>query len=87
LFPTYTVCHTNLGRVYEALGRDAQAIAAYKRAIYYTSGYPPAHLYLGKLYLKLGRVKEAKKLLKRTIEIDPHGPEADEAVKALQAIK
>jgi Flp pilus assembly protein TadD len=54
------VAHNYLGLTYENLGRQQEAIAAYKQAIAYKADYAEAHYNLGVLYISLGDRSQAE---------------------------
>lgn len=72
--------YDNLGLCYEALGKHAEAIQSYQRALRLgeekgiNSPWPP--LDLGALLLKLGRVSEAEAALREALRHDPNFPQA-----------
>lgn len=72
--------YDNLGLCYEALGKHAEAIQSYQRAMRLgeekgiNSPWPP--LDLGALLLKLGRVSEAEAALREALRHDPNFPQA-----------
>jgi Flp pilus assembly protein TadD len=58
--PEDPVAHNYLGLTYENLGRQQEAIAAYKQAIAYKADYAEAHYNLGLLYVSLGDRNQAE---------------------------
>jgi tetratricopeptide (TPR) repeat protein/TolB-like protein len=59
--------HLEAGRRFFATARDAEAIAALRRAVYLAPYQSEAHLLLGRLYLRGGRLGEAIDALKISV--------------------
>jgi S1-C subfamily serine protease/Tfp pilus assembly protein PilF len=60
------------GSVYQALGRDDRAAAAFRAALTDTEGYFPARYALGHLHYRLGDLGEAEALFRQTHEAPPY---------------
>jgi tetratricopeptide (TPR) repeat protein len=75
-FPGYFRAYDRLGLCLEALGRNEEAVAAYKRAIVLNRGEikPSAwpSLNLGALLIQMGRLEESESYLHESVAIDPN---------------
>jgi len=67
-YPGFLSTHLNLGEAYVALGRDADAIAAFEEAVGINPFHPRPHAALLKLYEKAGRTENMTRA-KRALEI------------------
>ncbi|WP_035693502.1 tetratricopeptide repeat protein [Azospirillum halopraeferens] len=68
--------HANHGLVLHALGRVAEAEAAYRRALALRESYPEAHNSLGSALQEQGRPAEAQAHYRRALDLRPAYPEA-----------
>ncbi len=68
--------YERLGNLYKTAGKDAEAIAAYKDAIYYKSTNSDTYLNLGILYEKQGALDEAVVAYKQAVKIRPDNADA-----------
>lgn len=66
LYPFAATNYVGLGRAYEGLGRDQDAIAEFEKALLISPRAPGAHRHLAQLYMKMG-VKERAALHYETI--------------------
>src|SRR5262249_37290203 len=62
---------SNLGAVYDAQGRDYEAIQAYKRSLEANSNQPAVLVNLGTVYINQGRLDTAERVLKKALEMSP----------------
>jgi tetratricopeptide (TPR) repeat protein len=69
--PAPPLAHVALGRALEALGRRAEAEAAYRAAVEREPLAPEPHAALGTLLLAAGRPRDAVAPLERAVRIDP----------------
>ena len=65
------LAHNNLGNAYTRLGRDNEAIDAYKQALNINPNLTEARTNLGIVYSKLGRDNEAIEAFKQALKIKP----------------
>ncbi|MBI5168671.1 MAG: tetratricopeptide repeat protein [Candidatus Eisenbacteria bacterium] len=72
--PTLTDTYRNMGRVYERLGRDEEAIAAYRRGISADSTSDVARQDLASFYMTHNRYAEAEEELKVIVRNNPNAP-------------
>lgn len=70
--PEYADAWYELGRLYTAAGRTADAAAMYERCIACRPQHKYAHYGLGQAYAKLGRADEARSLLERFAGLATH---------------
>ncbi|MFA6107603.1 MAG: tetratricopeptide repeat protein [Candidatus Latescibacterota bacterium] len=70
--PEYADAWYELGRLYTAAGRTADAAAMYERCIACRPQHKYAHYGLGQAYAKLGRADEARPLLERFATLPAH---------------
>lgn len=61
--PDYVLVHERLGRLYQAQGREAEAIPAWQRQVQLDPWYLPAVQALASLYSSQGRLADAEALL------------------------
>jgi Tfp pilus assembly protein PilF len=80
--PAPPLAHVALGRALEALGRRAEAEAAYRAATEREPLAPEAHAALGRLLLAAGRPRDAVGPLERAVRIDPSDLSARRALGA-----
>ncbi len=69
--PTDAMAHYNTGNELVALGRDAEALARYRRAIELEPNHTWARENLAAALNRLGRAPEAEAELRRALEFDP----------------
>ncbi|MDP3544182.1 MAG: SpoIID/LytB domain-containing protein [Elusimicrobiota bacterium] len=69
--PTQSLADYYLGAAYEALGDDATALEAYKRAVGADSYFHEGRALLSRSYIRLRRYNEAWRHLQRLVEADP----------------
>ena len=74
----------NIGCEYGQLGRDPEAIVAYKQAISLKPDYAEAHSNLGSALANLGRLDEAIAQFNEALRIDPA---LDDVRKNLEAAR
>jgi tetratricopeptide (TPR) repeat protein len=67
------------------LGRDADAVLAYRRALRIDERHAFAQRRLGLAHLRLGQVEEARRHLERALALDPAAGETRQALRALEA--
>lgn len=65
------VYQVNLAEEYLRSERDADAIAAARKAIALEPRQPLAHFYLGRVFFELGQHEEAAQSFQKAVEIDP----------------
>lgn len=58
-------------RIYETMGNDEKAIAAYEESIRIDPKYAKAWFYKAKLHYKLGQMNLAKECIGHVLEIEP----------------
>lgn len=63
--------HNNLGEVYVALGRVAEAVACYRRVLELKPDWVEVHAKLGHLFNDNGQPDEAQACYRRTLELQP----------------
>jgi tetratricopeptide (TPR) repeat protein len=68
--------YEQLGNLYKAAGKDAEAIVAYKDAIYHKSANSDIYLNLGILYEKQGHLDEAVVAYKQAVKLKPGNADA-----------
>lgn len=68
--------YEKLGNAYKAEGKDAEAIVAYKDAIYHNSSNSDIYLNLGILYEKQGHLDEAVVAYKQAVKLKPNNADA-----------
>jgi len=76
LRPNSAVYQVKLAENHLRFERDAEAIAAARRAIELEPRHPLAHFYLGRVYFELGQHEEAAQSFQKASEIDTKLPEA-----------
>jgi len=69
--PKSARAYNNLGKSFSDIGREAEAMDAYKKAVELNPDYPHALHNLGLSYCGLGKLREAAALFKKAIAIDP----------------
>jgi predicted O-linked N-acetylglucosamine transferase (SPINDLY family) len=75
LHPTRALFPRNHGLALESLGRRADAIRSYRRAVTLDAGYLDAHADLGSALFHEGQVDEAITVLRKALSIDPKNAE------------
>jgi tetratricopeptide (TPR) repeat protein len=70
LRPGSGVYQVKLAENYLRFERDAEAVAAARKAIELEPRYSPAHFYLGKIYFELGQNEEASASFQKSAELD-----------------
>jgi protein O-GlcNAc transferase len=65
------VFHSNLGEVYRALGRDAEAMQCFQQALRLNPSFADAHNNLGNVLLNLGQLTEAEAAFHEAIRLRP----------------
>jgi len=83
----YFLAYGNLGKVYIALDRYADAKSILERALEIKPVYPEAMLDLSLVYIKLGDKQRAYTLVKRVKQIDPYGEFGARADEILNLIE
>jgi predicted TPR repeat methyltransferase len=84
--PRDALCRTTMGIVYVRLGRTAEAVAAYEKALAIDSKCSHAYYHLAAIHSAEGRVDEAVHSYRRTITVDPnHAPALHELGNLLAA--
>jgi tetratricopeptide (TPR) repeat protein len=83
LKPDYGDAHYSLGTMFVALGREADALAAFERSI--ESGLAPewkakAHLSAGIALARSGKIADAQQHFRAALAIQPEFPEAKRAL-------
>lgn len=68
--------YEKLGNLYKTAGKDAEAIVAYKDAIYHKSTNSDIYLNLGILYEKQGHLDEAVVAYKQAVQLKPGNADA-----------
>lgn len=74
--PHHARAHSNLGNLYERLGRLPKAEAMYRRALELKSDFAEAHYNLGRLLMSQKRFDEAKTHLQLAVEARPDWADA-----------
>ncbi|MGH9196664.1 MAG: tetratricopeptide repeat protein, partial [Acidimicrobiia bacterium] len=64
--------HLALGNVYQATGRNAEAIAELRRALELQPNSDDAYRRLGRTYLRSGRAQEAIQAYERAVQVNPY---------------
>jgi len=85
--PRNPVVHLSLGRVWFALEKTDQAIAAYKKALQIYPDYGAAHYYIGLAYLKLNNVTAARASFKEAVRIIPDTDQGRSSLEYLDLLK
>jgi tetratricopeptide (TPR) repeat protein len=70
-----------LGRTYMALGRNPEALAAFKSAVEQSPDFARAHFYLAEVYRLSGNFSKARESYNKVIVLVPKSPLAKEAQK------
>jgi len=70
--PTLAPVWSTLGWTYWRVGRQADAVALWKRYLTIDPLHPLAHLLMGNAFVGTGRLREAETHLKRSLELDSH---------------
>jgi tetratricopeptide (TPR) repeat protein len=83
-YPWYADLHNQLGVIRCAIGRDEDAITAYRRAIGVNPNYTDAYVNLGLSLARLGRRDEARQAYQSALEIDPYHSGAIAALLMLE---
>jgi tetratricopeptide (TPR) repeat protein/V8-like Glu-specific endopeptidase len=73
-YPDNAKSHLNLGQTYKELGRDIEAIVAFKESIRINPNFSKAHYLLGLVYEKNKRFKESLSSFIRVADIDSGYP-------------
>jgi Flp pilus assembly protein TadD len=68
--------HNTLGLAHARVGRYAEAIPEYLRAIELSPGYSDAYNNMGRSFESLGRIEEAGEAYRKAAEVDPGNAEA-----------
>src|SRR5262249_43938162 len=84
LWPDLPLFHCQLGDVLMRLRREAEAEAAYTRALSLDINYYLANLRMGQLLKHHGYYGPARKYIERALHADPANREAREALLNLQ---
>ena len=84
LFPQSADGHFFLGRTLLALGNLTEARDQLEQAVKLESGIPIFHLELGLALLRLGQRDAARQSLQRALDLNPAGPEAEQARQYLR---
>jgi tetratricopeptide (TPR) repeat protein len=86
LFPQSPDGHFFLGRTLRTQGKLAEAQEHVQQAIELDGNIPIFHLELGVIYLRSGRRAEARDSLRRGLDMNPSGPDAEEARRYLREL-
>ena len=70
------ILYYQLGHALQGAGRDADAVAAYRRALSYNADDPRPHNNLGSSLSRLGQQEEAFASFERALGVDPRHPSA-----------
>jgi len=70
--PNSLPIHNNLGMSLVDVGRTAEAIEEYQKALRLSSEYPQIYNNLGNAYLSIGQYDKAEQSLKKALELAPH---------------
>jgi cytochrome c-type biogenesis protein CcmH/NrfG len=65
------------------LGRHQDAVTAYQASVRFRPNSAPTRLLLSEAFRKLGRLAESRLALQHVLQIEPHNPEAIEALRQL----
>jgi tetratricopeptide (TPR) repeat protein len=85
--PEDEVAAYNVGQIFFSNQRPDEAIKYYKLAIQIKGDWPKPYLRLGYAYLNKGDFDSALEYLNRFVEMNPEGPEAQEARKMIETIE
>jgi tetratricopeptide (TPR) repeat protein len=77
----------NVGVALINANRPEDAITYFSKSVALDAAYADGYFRRGVAYLQLGKTAEAKTDLKKFLELNPQGPEADLARKALEQLK
>jgi tetratricopeptide (TPR) repeat protein len=86
LFPLSPDGHFFLGRTLRTQGKLAEAQEHVQEAIKLDGNVPIYHLELGLIYLRSGRRAEARDSLRRGLDMNPSGPDTEEARRYLREL-
>jgi len=69
--PQSSACYTNMGRIFEKMGKREEAIEAFKKAIEVDPRRSNAYSNLAVIYGEMGRQEEAVGLFEKAVSLDP----------------
>ena len=72
----YAEAHYNLGKVYQKLGKEQEAMSSYQKVIQIDSNYVKAHNNLGRVFQDLGKYQKALSCYQEAIKLNPEYTEA-----------
>ena len=87
LNPSFASGYYELGRTYEKLGKDREALKAYQDALVGMDSNPDLNLRLGLALAKAGNGPKAKEHFEKVIKLAPDGPEAAQARDAIRKLQ
>ncbi|MBK7707861.1 MAG: tetratricopeptide repeat protein [Acidobacteria bacterium] len=79
--------HYNLGRAYEKLDEDEDALKSLREAVKLKPESTEYQTGLGSILIKLAQYDEAVRVLKKAIELDPENSQAEELLEKAEAGK
>jgi tetratricopeptide (TPR) repeat protein len=85
--PDDDIAHFNLGRAYNKLDEDEDALKSLRQAVKLKPDNTEYQTELGAILIKLAQYDEAVKVLKKALELDPENSEADELLEKAEAGK
>ena len=84
---SFAAGYYELGKTYEKLGKDSDALKAYQDALVGMDENPDLNLRLGLALAKAGNGTKAKVHLEKVIKLAPDGPEATQARDAIRKLQ
>lgn len=85
--PRNPVAQVSLGRVWFAMEKNEQAVAAFKKALEIYKDYGAAHYYLGLAYLKAKNLDGARTAFKEAARLIPDSDQGKASLQYLDALK
>jgi tetratricopeptide (TPR) repeat protein len=85
--PRFVEFLVELGRTYMAMGRNSEAVAAFKSAVEQSPDFARAHFYLAEVHRLSGNFKNALESYNKVIVLVPKTPLAKEAQKRKAQLK
>jgi type IV pilus assembly protein PilF len=85
--PDFFIALRGLGRTYKALRKTNEAIATFEKAAAISPTSPVIYVDLAEAYELAGDYQNAKTAYERVLQIEPQGPQADQATKGLARLR